>query len=158
MDNQTRAQECQRFAEMDLNSAEYLLNMHPVPAEIICYHCQQSAEKYLKGYLVLYGINPPKIHDLNELRKLCSNLSDTFNDIADQCSDLTAYGVQPRYPTELMLEERDMRQALNRAKEIRDFVLNLAPEMVQEEQEQDESQSQDSPSLIAKQNNFTKLP
>jgi HEPN domain-containing protein len=112
---------------MDLSSAEYLLNMKPVPVEIICYLSQQSAEKYLKGYLVLYGVNPPKIHDLDELRKLCSNLSETFEEIADQCSDLTAYGVQPRYPTELMLEQRDMRQALSSAKRVRDFVLNVAP-------------------------------
>ena len=147
MDNRIRAQEWQRLAEQDLNSAGYLLSMRPVPLEIVCYLCQQSAEKYLKGYLVLYGINPPKIHDLNELRKLCSGLSDTFKDIADQCSDLTAYGVQPRYPMELMLEEQDMRQALNSAKAIRDFVLALAPEMVPKEQEQEESQSQDSPLL-----------
>lgn len=147
MDNRIRAQEWQRLAEQDLNSAGYLLNMRPVPLEIVCYLCQQSAEKYLKGYLVLYGINPPKIHDLNELRKLCSNLSDSFKEIADQCSDLTAYGVQPRYPMELMLEEQDMRQALNSAKAIRDFVLALVPEMVPKEQEQDESQSQDSPLL-----------
>lgn len=39
-------------------------------AEISCYHCQQSAEKYLKGYLVLYGKNPPRTHDLDELCKL----------------------------------------------------------------------------------------
>ena len=147
MDSRTRAQEWQRLAEMDLNSAEYLLNMHPVPVEIICYHCQQSAEKYLKGYLVLHGINPPKIHDLDELCKLCMKWSDTFKDIADQCSDLTAYGVQPRYPMELMLEEQDMWQALSSAKAIRDFILAIAPEMVPEEQGQDESQSQDSPSL-----------
>jgi HEPN domain-containing protein len=29
--------------------------MHPTPVEVICYHCQQSAEKYLKGYIVLHG-------------------------------------------------------------------------------------------------------
>ncbi|WP_298201731.1 hypothetical protein [Desulfosporosinus sp.] len=40
MDNVTQAQEWQRFAAMDLDSAEYLLKMHPVPIEIICYHCQ----------------------------------------------------------------------------------------------------------------------
>jgi len=128
MDNRTRTQEWQRLAKMDLSSAEYLLNMHPVPVEIICYLCQQSAEKYLKGYLVLHGINPPKIHDLNELRKLCSDLSDTFKKIADQCSDLIAYGVQPRYPMEPILEERDMLQAVSSAKAVRDFVLHLAPE------------------------------
>jgi HEPN domain-containing protein len=128
MDNRTRTQEWQRLAKMDLSSAEYLLNMHPVPVEIICYLCQQSAEKYLKGYLVLHGINPPKIHDLNELRKLCSDLYDTFKKIADQCSDLIAYGVQPRYPMEPILEERDMLQAVSSAKAVRDFVLHLAPE------------------------------
>lgn len=142
MDNQVRAQEWQRIAKMDLSSAEYLLNMHPVPMEVICYHCQQSAEKYLKGYLVLHGMNPPKIHDLNELHKLCLNLSDIFKEIADQCSDLTAYSIQPRYPMELVLEERDMRQALDHARAIRNFVLNLTPEMMHEKQKHGESQSQ----------------
>lgn len=114
---------------MDLKSAEYLLSMHPVPVEVICYHCQQAAEKYLKGYLVLNGMNPPKIHDLDELCKHCLELSNIFNNIADQCSDLTAYGVQPRYPMEPMLEEQDMQQALNSAKTVRDLILKIAPEM-----------------------------
>jgi HEPN domain-containing protein len=55
MDKVTQAQEWERYAAMDLDSAEYLLHMIPVPIEIICYHCRQSAEKYLKGYLVLCG-------------------------------------------------------------------------------------------------------
>ncbi|UTW71020.1 HEPN domain-containing protein [Anaerobacillus sp. HL2] len=62
-----------------------------------------------KGFLVLHELNPPKTHDLNQLQKLCSNISVSFANIADQCSDLTAYGVQPRYPMQLMLEERDMK-------------------------------------------------
>ncbi len=132
MGNLYQAREWQRLAAMDLNSAKYLLKMHPVPVEIICYHCQQSAEKHLKGYLVLHGINPPKTHDLDELRKRCSQLSNTFAEIADPCSDLTAYGIQPRYPMELMLEERDVRLALSSANEIRDFVLSLAPEIALE--------------------------
>ena len=33
------------FAKRDLESAKFLINMHPVPIEIICYHCEQSAEK-----------------------------------------------------------------------------------------------------------------
>jgi HEPN domain-containing protein len=133
MDNLSQAQEWCRFAAMDLNSAEYLLNMRPIPVEIVCYHCQQSAEKHLKGYLVLHGMNPPKIHDLDELCKLCMKISDTFKDIADQCSDLTAYGVQPRYPMELTLEEQDMKQALTSAKEIQEFILTLAPDIMRKE-------------------------
>jgi HEPN domain-containing protein len=40
------------YAETDLNSAEFLLNLKPLPVEVICYHCQQSAEKCLKGNLL----------------------------------------------------------------------------------------------------------
>lgn len=93
MVNIKEAEEWQRLAAMDLSTAEYLKNMFPNPIEIICYHCQQSAEKYLKGYLVFCGMAPPKIHDLDELCKLCLKFSDSFKNIADQCSDLAAYGV-----------------------------------------------------------------
>ncbi|MDR3584168.1 MAG: HEPN domain-containing protein [Desulfosporosinus sp.] len=33
------------FASKDISSAKYLLDMRPVPLEIICYHCEQAAEK-----------------------------------------------------------------------------------------------------------------
>jgi len=123
MVNIKEAHEWQRLAALDLSTAEYLLKMSPLPIEIICYHCQQSAEKYLKSFLVFYGMVPPRMHDLDELRKLCLKFSDTFKNIADQCSDLTAYGVAPKYPTELILEEKDVKQAFDSAKTIKDFVL-----------------------------------
>lgn len=41
MDKLKKAREWLRLAEMDLDAAEYLLNMRPVPVEIVCYHCQQ---------------------------------------------------------------------------------------------------------------------
>ncbi len=58
---------------------------------------------------------------------------DAFADVADHCSDLTAYGIQPRYPMDLLLEESDMMEALNSAKTIQSFVLNVAPEMFQDD-------------------------
>jgi len=140
MVNIKEAQEWQRLAAMDLNTAEYLQNMSPLPLEIICYHCQQSAEKYLKGYLVFCGMAPPRMHDLDELCKLSLKFSNTFKNIADQCSDLTAYGVGPRYPMELILDREDMQQALNSAKIIRDFILTVIQEKIAQEQKQDESQ------------------
>ena len=39
------------IAEKGLSSAKFLLDMHPIPLEIICYHCQQSSEKFFKGFL-----------------------------------------------------------------------------------------------------------
>ena len=35
------------FADTDLALANHALLMHPQPLEAICYHCQQSVEKYL---------------------------------------------------------------------------------------------------------------
>jgi len=142
MVNIEESQEWQRIAAMDLSTAEYLLGMSPLPIEIICYHCQQSAEKYLKGYLVFCGMAPPRMHDLDELCKLCLKFSDIFKNIEDQCSDLTAFGVQPRYPMELILEVEDMQQALVSAKAIRDFVLANIEEKISQKQKQDEAKLQ----------------
>ncbi|HBQ65195.1 MAG TPA: hypothetical protein DD727_09850 [Clostridiales bacterium] len=35
------------YARKDLDAAKYLATMDPKPIEIICYHCQQSAEKVI---------------------------------------------------------------------------------------------------------------
>ena len=56
------------LAEMDLGAAEYLLGMRPVPVEIICYHCEQAAEKI---FYIPIGIMKKQIN-LN--RKICSHL------------------------------------------------------------------------------------
>lgn len=46
MDNNKIYTEWFEFAKRDLESAKFLMNMHPRPIEIICYyHCEQSAEK-----------------------------------------------------------------------------------------------------------------
>jgi hypothetical protein len=51
MDNKKFSKEWFLIADADLGSAGFLQNMKPIPIEIICYHCQQSAEKFLKGFL-----------------------------------------------------------------------------------------------------------
>ena len=60
------------LAEMDLGAAEYLLGMRPVPVEIICYHCEQAAEKMLKGTLAQFGMEPPKTHDFSSASSVWS--------------------------------------------------------------------------------------
>jgi len=112
-----------RFADKDLKIAEHLLEtMRPQPLEIICYHCQQAAEKYLKGYLIYKGIiDPPKTHNLNFLLDMCVIYDDEFNKIEKACSALTRYGVQPRYPDEIGVTDSDTQKAIKYAGQIRDF-------------------------------------
>jgi HEPN domain-containing protein len=111
------------FADTDLALAEHSLSMKPQPLWAICYHCQQSAEKYLKGYLLYNGVeSPPKIHDLVNLNKKCSEFDSEFNNILDECEALTQFGVQPRYPDEIYIDETLMNLALEYAKRVKEFI------------------------------------
>jgi HEPN domain-containing protein len=66
-------------ADNDFLSARHLAkNMYPAPTEIVCFHCQQAAEKYLKSFLAYNDQEPPKIHDLVELAKLCGKIDADF--------------------------------------------------------------------------------
>ncbi len=101
----------------------HLLTMHPRPIEIICYHCQQSAEKYLKGYLVLNNHEVVKTHDLVMLNKLCCNYDREFEKLDEECLGLTDYSVNVRYPYPFDLNEEDMSLALEDADRVKKFVL-----------------------------------
>ena len=124
MNKKSIAQEWFDVANQDLASANYLQNMQPVPIEIICYHCQQTAEKYLKGFLAYLGQEVQKTHDLVLLNKLCQETDSDFKKIAEDCLLLTDYGVNIRYPYPLELNEEDMQLALKNAENIKSFVTN----------------------------------
>ena len=129
MDKQTELRQWIEIANNDLATAQYLAkNMQPVSYEIVCFHCQQAAEKYLKWVLVLHDIEPPKIHDLEELEKLCENINPQFETLFEKCAALTEYAVHTRYPDEKRLEKHDMDRALEYAKFIKDFVCRQFPE------------------------------
>jgi len=125
MDDWEYAQEWLRFSEMDLSSANFLTGHWPLPVEIICFHCQQSAEKALKGVLVLNNTTPPKIHELDKLFNLCKPFVSGIDTIWDSCNTLNQYSVMPRYPDEIQISEGAMRRALTSAAAVLDFVRPL---------------------------------
>jgi len=113
----------------DLRSAEYLSTMHhPTPDEIICYLCQQSSEKYLKGFLFLNDIEPPQIHKLIELLGMCEKIDSSFSVLLPQLNVLTDYGVLPRYPNELGITNEHMKVAIKYAKIVQEFILKAIDE------------------------------
>ena len=109
------------YGDADLETAEHLLTMTRLPLEIICYHCQQAAEKYLKGYLLHKGTFPPKTHDLDRLCAICKEHDEEFEGIHGECERLTHYGIQPRYPNEMLIEEHHMTKALENVRQIKAF-------------------------------------
>jgi HEPN domain-containing protein len=129
MDKQAELRQWIEIADSDLSAARHMLNtMWPVPYAIVCFHCQQAAEKYLKWVLVLHDIDPPKIHDLEELEKLCEAIIPQFDMLYEKCAALTEYAVPSRYPNENQLEKNDMDRALEYAQSIREFVQSHFPE------------------------------
>ncbi len=44
----------------DLASAVFLMNMRPIPLEIVGFLCRQSVEKYLKAFIVSKNVEPRK--------------------------------------------------------------------------------------------------
>jgi len=123
MDKTSIVNEWLDFANKDISSAKYLLDMRPVPLEIICYHCEQAAEKALKGYLILHDMEPLRTHDLRLLCKMCANIDNTFDEISQSCVNLTVYGVQPRYPFEIEILDSDMQEAVIEADLVMGFIL-----------------------------------
>jgi HEPN domain-containing protein len=126
------------IAQQDYATAEHCMTeMYPAPLAIICFHCQQSVEKDLKGYLVVHDENPPKIHDLVELCKLCEVIEPKFSQFMLTCSDLTQFGVVLRYPTEIQINTDDVSRLLRYAKEIKAFVSKKISEETKENLEVD---------------------
>ncbi len=110
-----------KTSETDLGVAQHLFeNYHPKPLEIVCYHCQQSAEKAIKAVIISYGApgGMPKLHDLSFLLNQVKNLVRVDDQLYDYADTLTPYGVSVRYPNEFFLEERHAVAALAYAAEI----------------------------------------
>ena len=114
------AREWLSFAEADLGVAEHLdKTYHPKPREIICFHCQQAAEKAVKSIIVLNGSQGgiPKKHDLFLLLNQIKNMVSIEEKYYDYADILAPYGVAMRYPNELFLEDRHAEKAIQMANE-----------------------------------------
>ena len=102
---------------------------HPTPDEVICFHCQQSAEKYLKAFIFLQDIEPEKTHDLEELLSACRGYNDSFYVLYQKAIILKQYAVMPRYPNELQITQDDMKTAIQCAKDVQEFVLKIIDDL-----------------------------
>ena len=64
--------------------------------EAICYHAQQCAEKYLKGWLVEYELPAPKIHDIEVLTRACLPTLAELSGHISNAIYLTSYAIDIR--------------------------------------------------------------
>ena len=109
------------IAGEDFNAAQILNEAVRKPYEIICYHCAQAAEKYLKGYLVSKGIEPKKTHDLRLLFDYCVELDANYNVIIAECAFLNNFASDIRYPRRYEVTGSDVNSAIAAVEKIRHF-------------------------------------
>jgi HEPN domain-containing protein len=99
--------------------------------DAIAYHIQQALEKYMKGYLVLHGKKPPRIHELNTLLNHILTIDESLADFLDLCEKASRYYFEERYPpgppADYSYEEieSDLNQAWSMIKIIRAKVGDL---------------------------------
>ena len=96
--------------------------------DIICFHCQQCAEKYIKALLVSLDVHFPKTHDLRLLLDLVPE-----GVLADlprmRVIPLNRYVIEGRYPGDWEpITPEEAREALAMAQEVRAAVREILPD------------------------------
>jgi HEPN domain-containing protein len=97
------------YADEDLHLARHGLTIPvaPPPYRLIAFHAKQCAEKCLKAFLVLCGVDFPYTHNLGHLLDLCA-AQDTWAETLRDAEELTPFAITARYPgedEEVTLEE-----------------------------------------------------
>jgi HEPN domain protein len=99
--------------DMDRTTAYHLFKtMRPKPLEIICFHCQQAAEKAIKALFILKEIEIIKIHDLGMLIKTIQPKIAFPETVKLSAISLTKFAATFRYPDYPDIDEELTKKAL----------------------------------------------
>jgi HEPN domain-containing protein len=115
-------------AAYDLEAAERLLKA-PALFGAAVFHCQQAAEKALKGFLAWHDTPFRKTHDLEESGEACIAIDATLRETIERAIPLTEYAWKFRYPgepEEPTREEAD--DALAAARDVYAAIAALLPD------------------------------
>jgi HEPN domain-containing protein len=111
-------------AEHDLDSAKLIFNHLPAYYDMICFHCQQAAEKYLKAYLIFLDIEFQKKHNLDYLLNLISQSEDIDEEIYKDAVKLDAFAVNIRYPDIIIMPSKEeIEEAIAIAEKCKQFAI-----------------------------------
>jgi HEPN domain-containing protein len=122
-------------AQVDLESARRLAGPTEPLLDTAFFHCQQAAEKAVKGYLAFCDHPLVKTHNIKTLVRLAATYEGVFSQWKQAAERLTPYATEFRYPAErpeiIDLDEEQYRQAEQAAAGIFAFVCSLLPKEAQ---------------------------
>ena len=120
-----------RHAEEDARIARACLHMDPPSPGGAAFHCQQAAEKPLKGSLAQAGIDFRKTHDLDTLSHSILTKSPSIEALVTPMGVWTTWSVAWRYPGEAGPEPdpggEELFEALNMIARLAAALRSLAP-------------------------------
>jgi len=118
------------FVDEDLQVAEMLLTDASPVLRSAAFHCQQAAEKMAKAVLVALGAAVPKIHDVEELSWLVTDVDPELGKAVGKLAALGGWYTAVRYPgleTDFQPSLQDVRSALTELRDLRERINSLAP-------------------------------
>jgi len=113
-----------RKAESDFQLAAAIARLAEPFHDEQCFHCQQSAEKYLKAILEELGLTIPRTHNLVALLPLLMPTHDSLRSLRRGVDFLTRFAVETRYPGD-RASKRQAAAALRWAGEVRSACRSL---------------------------------
>jgi HEPN domain-containing protein len=87
-----------RKAEADFRGAAGLARQRPPLHDLVCFHCEPCAEKYLKALLEELGVAVAKTHDLEKLLTVLQIHHAGLGPLRRGVRFLTEFAVDTRYP------------------------------------------------------------
>lgn len=114
-------------ADRDLGMAKSAQIHTPEYPDLICYHCQQAAEKFLKALVIHYDLPLRKTHDLEELLDILGTVDSSITSgFYDEALKIKNYVVGIRYPDPSGdPTEADVEEALTTAAFFRTFAAGV---------------------------------
>jgi HEPN domain-containing protein len=117
-------------ARNDWTAARQIAGLPDGPLDAAIYHCQQSAEKAVEGFLAFHDHRLERSHGVERLVDLAATSETKFSSYEDAAITLTPYATAYRYPGQsatLDPTREEFNEALGLAGDILTFVCSLLP-------------------------------
>lgn len=109
-------------ADRDLSVSIRELKLKEPLTDIICFHAQQAAEKYMKAFHVFLGIEFQKTHDIEDLVIVAGKKDPSLLKLKDSGAELSVFAVETRYPEFEDPSLIDAKNAVKVAEKFKRFV------------------------------------
>lgn len=87
-----------RLASRDMRAAAHGMKADPPLLGDVVFHCQQGAEKAMRGFLAWHGVEAVETSDLREIGRRCVELDSSLQPLVEQAAPLSDYAWKYRYP------------------------------------------------------------